>query len=88
MRGALPVSAKSHALCGEQPEQVSATDAGGHNIRRQLELGMAMGLCAHGKAGEIKCKKTGPLTIHTTLLLATESRGIRTATDSTPPINA
>ena len=37
MRGALPVSAKSHALCGEQPEQVSATDAGGHQIRRQLE---------------------------------------------------
>ena len=42
----------------------------------------AMGLCAHGKAGEIKCKKTGLLTIYTTLLLATESRGLRTATDS------
>ena len=34
MRGALPVGTKSHAPCGEQ---VSATDAGGHRIRRQLE---------------------------------------------------
>ena len=40
MRGALPVSVKSHALCGEQ---VSAPDAGGHRIGGQLEVGMAMG---------------------------------------------